>query len=108
MRKLTLSLALSAAVALAALAPGAASAQNYYAPAYYGPSPYANRTNNTFSHYAVSPVVNPGYFVPGYYPPSGTMYYAQPNPAYNFTPVYSGPQYFQGYAPNRYWIYPPR
>ena len=114
MRSLFLSLAFLAAVGLAALTPGEASAfgrpwvyyngysSGYYAPtySYYGAYPYYT----TSSYGGYTPHVS-SYYAPSYSAyPAGTSYY---EPSLNdYTPIYSGPRYFQGYAPNRLWIYP--
>ena len=104
MRPLFLASALAAAVSVVALTPDLASAQRwrYHIPDYY----QGYNSYNVPPHiYDVSPV--DAYYVsppaPNYgYP--GASYYSPLSP--DFRPIYSGPQYFQGYGPPRLLVYP--
>ena len=115
MRSVLLSSAMLAALSAAALTPRPAAAQGqatvYVSPSYYYQgygysTPYYTGAYNP-SNYYYSPTFHPTYAVP-YGQPSG---YAAPGYPYPVNvigpaPIYSGPQYFHGYTPSRYWIYP--
>ena len=129
MRKLLITSAFLAVLGLAALTPHEASAfgwrsayysgyapSYYYTPSYYGSySYYAPVYSSAASYYytpsyyggygySVAPAVS-SYYAPSYgVYPAGTSYYSPS--VYDYAPIYSGPRYFQGYAPNRLWIYP--
>jgi hypothetical protein len=117
-RSFLLSAALLAAAALTVLTPGRAPAQNgtgylapytyggyYFSPGYYySPSPYYAAGAYYGGYNYVAPVVTYSYTV-RYSAPVAPAYITTPD-ASAFRPIYSGPQYFQGYGPNRLWIYP--
>jgi hypothetical protein len=111
MRTLFLSAAFLAAAGLAALTPGSASAERwgYHTPRYYQGYSYYPPSYGygvpTVSSYATNANV---YIDPTgqVFSQSAGVYYQNVPVAPAFVPVYSGPRYYQGYAPPRLLVYP--